>query len=56
MNTPRIDPARIPGVEYQNMAITFMRAIKRFYEDPKNEAEFREWLKHRNETEKEKAC
>ena len=38
-----IDPSLIPAAETQNLAMTLLAAMKRFYEDPAAMAEFREW-------------
>lgn len=49
METVRIDVREIPGTEVQNLAMTFLSAVRRFYEDPKNEAAFQEWKRRREQ-------
>ena len=49
-NPMEIDPSPIPQAEIQNLAISFLVAIKRFCEDPKNAAEFQEWKQRKQST------
>ena len=49
-NPMEIDPSLIPQAEIQNLAISFLTAVKRFYEDPKNAAEFQEWKQRKQST------
>ena len=43
----RIDPSLIPPAEMRNLAATFLEAAKRFYENPENVKEFKEWQEKR---------
>ena len=43
----RIRVDLIPETEAHNLAETFLDAVKRFYEDPRNEEKFREWQRQR---------
>lgn len=49
-NPMEIDPSLISQAEIQNIAISFLAAVKRFYEDPKNAAEFQEWKQRKKST------
>lgn len=50
MQDPKeIDLSLIPPAEIQNLAATFLDAVKSFYEDSGNEAKFQEWLRRREE-------
>lgn len=49
-NPMEIDPSFIPQADVQNLAATFLSAVKRFYEDPKNAAEFQEWKQRKRST------
>lgn len=50
MQDPKgIDLSLIPPAEIQNLAATFLDAVKSFYEDPGNEAKFQAWLRRREE-------
>ena len=41
----RIDVSRISPCERRNLGRTFLAAVERFYDDPKNVAAFEEWKK-----------
>lgn len=43
----KIDPSQIPNVEMNNLAVTFLSAIKKFYDDPANMVAFQEWKRQR---------
>ena len=50
MQDPKgIDLSLIPPADIQNLAATFLDAVKSFYEDPGNEAKFQAWLRRREE-------
>ena len=54
MQDPKeIDLSLISSAEIQNLAATFLDAVKSFYEDPGNEAKFQEWLRRREEQRKQ---
>jgi len=54
MQDPKgIDLSLIPPAEIQNLAATFLDAVKSFYEDPGNEAKFQAWLRRREEQRKQ---
>ena len=54
MQDPKeIDLSLIPPADIQNLAATFLDAVKSFYEDPGNEAKFQEWLRRREESQKQ---
>ena len=42
-NAVRINPNLIPGMEKQLLCATFLEAVIRFYEDPKNMQAFEKW-------------
>lgn len=46
-NPMDIDPSLIPPAEIQNLTMSFLSAVKRFYEDPVNAAEFQEWKRQK---------
>ena len=46
-NPMEINLSQIPPAESRNLAISFLEAIRKFYDDPKNEAEFQAWKKQR---------
>ena len=48
----QIDTSLISTADIQNLAITFLGAVKKFYEDPRNEEMFQAWKRQREE----KAC
>ena len=39
----KITPSLIPGAEKQLLCATFLEAVMRFYEDPKNMRAFEAW-------------
>ena len=41
----RIDVSRVSPCERRNLGRTFLAAVERFYDDPKNVAAFEEWKK-----------
>ena len=54
MQDPKgIDLSLIPPAEIQNLAATFLDAVKSFYEDPGNEAKFQAWSRRREEQRKQ---
>lgn len=44
-NKPRIDFSQIGQADWNNLASTFLDAVKRFYEDPVNRERFEKWQK-----------
>ena len=44
----QIDPFIIPSPDIQNLALTFLTAVKNYYEDPENERRFQEWLQKKD--------
>ena len=44
MNPVKIDTNAIPAVERDILCNTLLKAVKRFYADPKNRADFEAWL------------
>ena len=54
MQDPKeIDISLILPADIQNLAATFLEAVKTFYEDPGNEAKFQEWLRRKEERQKQ---
>lgn len=51
MNPVKINTAAIPKIEVKLLCSTFLDAIEAFYEDPKNQTAFEEWLKTQKENE-----
>ena len=49
MEQMKIKISEIPNAEIQNLAMTFLSAVRRFYEDPKNEAAFQEWKRRKEQ-------
>ena len=47
MQCVKIDVAQIPQAEVQNLSMTFLGGVKKFYGDPKNLQRFEEWKKNR---------
>jgi len=41
----KIDVSLIPERDWKNLAITFLGAVERFYENPENIKRFEEWKK-----------
>ena len=44
---PRFDLSQIGEADRQNLASTFLKAVKRFYEDPANLERFEKWQAQR---------
>lgn len=44
---PRIDLSQVGEANWQNLAVTFLDAMQRFYEDPANLERFEEWQNQR---------
>lgn len=38
---------KLDGVVLKNLCSTFLEAILRFYEDPRNQQKFEEWIRER---------
>lgn len=49
-----IDPALIPRADVQNLAFTFLTAVKKFYDNPENERRFQEWMQQHQKTKEAK--
>lgn len=47
MQCVKIDVAQIPQAEVQNLSMTFLAAMKRYYSDTENLRQFEEWKKNR---------
>ena len=47
MQCVKIDVAQIPQAEVQNLSMTFLGGVKKFYEDPKNLQRFEDWTRNR---------
>ena len=45
----KIDVSIIPSSDIQNLAFTFLAAVKNYYEDPENEKRFQDWLQKKND-------
>lgn len=52
----KIDVSLMPAVEVHNLASSFLSAVKRFYDDPGNEAAFWEWKRQRETIKEAKTC
>lgn len=48
-NQIKIDCAKIPPIELKILCKTFVAAIEKFYDDPKNRERFEQWQKNRSE-------
>lgn len=49
MQTATIDTTQISKSDIQNLSITFLTAVKKFYEDPVNLKKFEAWKESRKE-------
>ena len=47
----RIDPNKIPEVEFRLLARAIIEDAKRYFEDPENMRAYQEWLKSREKKE-----
>lgn len=47
MKPVKIDTAAIPKIEVKLLCSTFLEAVRTFYEDPQNLADFEAWQKAR---------
>lgn len=52
MSKNKIDVSQIPPVERKNLAKTFLEAVERFFDDPKNLQDFEEWKKSQEDKDK----
>ena len=50
MNPVKIDTTAIPKIEVKLLCSTFLEAVRAFYEDPQNLADFEAWQKARATT------
>lgn len=48
--TIQFDFSQVPPADVRNLSITFLAAVKRFYEDPKNLEDFEKWKARRDQT------
>lgn len=49
MQTATIDTTQISKSDIQNLSITFLTAVNKFYEDPVNLKKFEAWKESRKE-------
>ncbi|WP_172610865.1 hypothetical protein [Eubacterium limosum] len=49
MEKPKINTEEIPAAIVDALAISFLDSIQKFYNDPKNVAEFEKWKEAQNE-------
>lgn len=45
---PRFDLTQIGEADRHNLAVTFLEAVQRFYEDPANLERFEKWKQEKN--------
>lgn len=45
--TIQFDLSQVPPADVRNLSSTFLSAVKRFYEDPKNLEDFEKWKAQR---------
>lgn len=46
----QFDFSQVPPTDVRNLSSTFLTAVKRFYEDPKNLEDFEKWKAQRDQT------
>lgn len=49
MEKPKIKTAEIPAAIVEALAISFLDSIQKFYNDPKNVAEYEKWKEAQSE-------